>query len=407
MDDVHALERLRVGEPADHVALGGGLGIAGRGHHDGDGRTRLPGGRGDRGERAGGRAHQQRGERGVQQRHERLGLGVSEAGVELDHAHAARGERQTGVEQPGERGAAAGHLVDGGLQHVAQHLLDQALGRPRQRGVGAHAAGVGALVAVEDALEVLGGLQGVDGRPVGLVPAAQGEERHLRPVEELLDDHALALRGVLDGGVAVGGDDHALAGGQAVVLDDVGRAVGVEGGLHLDRGRAHHRRGGRDAGGLHDLLGERLGALELRSGARRTEDRDPPPTHHVGDPGHQRRLGAHDDQVRTQRLGEVGDRLPRERVDVVQRGDRRDAGVARRRVHRAHAGVERERAGQRVLAPPGADDETGQGGRAHARVLLSRGEGQISGWTTTVASREGPTPTAEIRAPDIFSTART
>ena len=41
------------------------------------------------------------------------------------------------------------------------------------------------------------------------------------------------------------------------------------------------------------------------------------------------------------------------------------------------------------------------------RSFSAGGEGQISGWTTTVASREGPTPTAEIRAPDIFSTART
>ena len=67
----------------------------------------------------------------------------------------ARRQRQPGVQQAGERRAAPGHLVDRRLQHVGEHLVDQAGRRPRQRRVGAHAAGVRARVAVADPLEVL------------------------------------------------------------------------------------------------------------------------------------------------------------------------------------------------------------------------------------------------------------
>ena len=53
------------------------------------------------------------------------------------------------------------------------------------------------------------------------------------------------------------------------------------------------------------------------------------------------------------------------------------------------AGSLRQRERERVLAPAGADDE------------------DLHGWTTTVCSRPGPTPTAQIFAPEIFSRART
>ena len=55
---------------------------------------------------------------------------------------------------------------------------------------------------------------------------------------------------------------------------------------------------------------------------------------------------------------------PSHRVDVVQRGHRGDAGVARRRVHLGDRRVEGERAGQRVLAAAGADHEGLHGRRA-------------------------------------------
>ena len=60
--------------------------------------------------------------------------------------------------------------------------------RPRQRRVGAHAAGVGAEVAVGDALEVLRRLQRHD-----VLAVREAEQRHLGAVEVLLD-HAPGRR---------------------------------------------------------------------------------------------------------------------------------------------------------------------------------------------------------------------
>ena len=56
-------------------------------------------------------------------------------------------------------------------------------------GHGAHAAGVQALVAVQGTLVVHGGYHGHDGLPVG-----KGQDGHLRPGEELLNDHPAAGR---------------------------------------------------------------------------------------------------------------------------------------------------------------------------------------------------------------------
>jgi hypothetical protein len=95
---------------------------------------------------------QQPAERRLEQREHHLRLGIAEAAVELDDLRPAGGHGQAGVEQAGERRAAAAQLVDHGLQHLALHLLDDAVGQPGQRRVGAHAAGVGSGVAVADRL---------------------------------------------------------------------------------------------------------------------------------------------------------------------------------------------------------------------------------------------------------------
>ena len=357
LDDVDALDGLGVLEPADGVAGGGGLGVAAAGEHDGDGGARLPDGRGYVGERPGRRAEQQPRERGVEEREQRLGLGVTEAGVELDDAGAAVGEREAGVQQPGERRAAAGHLVDGRLEDGGEDLVDEAVGGPRERRVGAHAAGVRPLVAVADALEVLRGLERVDRGAVG-----DREERDLGAVEVLLDDHPLAPGGVVERGLPVLGDDDALAGGEAVVLDDVRRPELVEGGRDLPGRGAGAGGRGRHPGRLHHLLGERLGALEPGGLAGGAEAGDAAAGDRVGDTRDQRRLGADHDQVGAQGGGQVGHRGAVHRVDRVQRGDRRHARVAGGGVHRGDVGVARQRAGQGVLAAPGADHQDSEGG---------------------------------------------
>ena len=155
----------------------------------------------------------------------------------------------------------------------------------------------------------------------------------------------------------VGGDHHALAGREAVVLHDVRRTERVERGLGLLGGRADERPGRRHAGGGHHVLGERLRALQPRGLAGGSEDGDAAPAHGVRHPGDQRRLGADDDQVDAQLLGQVGHGRSRHRVDVVERGEGGDARVARRGVHLGDGGVARQRPHERVLAATGADHE--------------------------------------------------
>ena len=74
------------------------------------------------------------------------------------------------------------------------------------------------------------------------------------------------------------GDDDALARGEPVVLDDVGRTQRVEGVGDLVEGGADAGQRGRHVGRCHDLLGEGLAALEPGGLGRRPEDQRSPPS---------------------------------------------------------------------------------------------------------------------------------
>ena len=102
------------------------------------------------------------------------------------------------------------------------------LGRHHRRGrVGAHAAGVGSLVVIEDALMVLGRSQRQHMFAVG-----QDHERGFFTVEKFFDDdfvaggaERLSHEDFLDGGLGFRqgrADQHAFAGGETVGFDDVG-----------------------------------------------------------------------------------------------------------------------------------------------------------------------------------------
>ena len=140
------------------------------------------------------------------------------------------------------------------------------------------------------------------------MPVAEEEERDLLAVEELLDQHRAVLQPVgrvRDGGVAIFGDEHALAGGEAVGLHDVGGAERVERLLDLEQGRSAHRATGRNAGLIHDPLGERLRALELRGRLAGAEHRDAARAQRVGDAGDERRLRPDHDELDVLLDGEV------------------------------------------------------------------------------------------------------
>ena len=114
----------------------------------------------------------------------RLGLGIPEAAVPLDHLGTLGRQHEPAVEQPAEGPLRGGQRPHGGQEDRlddarAQLLVDQRRGR-----VGAHAAGVGTPVAVVGRLVVLGRGQQGDALAV-----AEGHHRHLGAEQPLLDDH--------------------------------------------------------------------------------------------------------------------------------------------------------------------------------------------------------------------------
>ena len=129
--------------------------------------------------------------------------------------------------------------------------------------------------------------------------------------------------------VEVVADRHALAGRQAVGLDDDPRAVGVERPRRRPApasasGRTRPPRAIADAGRGRDLVAERLAALDPGRGRGRPEDRDPGRGERVGDAGRQRRLRPDDDELDRVAPRERDDGGPVERIDV-----RRGAPAAR------------------------------------------------------------------------------
>ena len=118
------------------------------------------------------------------------------------------------------------------------------------------------------------------------------------------------------------GDDDALAGGEAVVLDDVRRAEGVERLVDLLGGGADVAAGGGHAGRRPSRPWRRPwsppAAAASPEGPKHGDARR---AHGVGDPGDQRRLRADDDQLGAELGGERGHGRAVQGVDRVQLGD--------------------------------------------------------------------------------------
>ena len=142
----------------------------------------------------------------------------------------------------------------------------------------------------------------------------KGQQRALRALEHLLDHDGLAClaKGAREALAHAGegllgglGHDDALASGQTVSLDDAGAIelahVGLGGpglGEALVAGRGN-------AGALHDLLGEELGALHLRGVAVGTKAGDAGGAHRVAHALDERGLRADDHETDTVRRSEV------------------------------------------------------------------------------------------------------
>jgi hypothetical protein len=252
--------------------------------------------------------------------------------------------------------APAAQLVDDRLVGDAGELARPPGVEPRHGRVAAHAAGVGPLVPVEDPLVVLRRRE----RDRAL-PVAQREQRELLPVEELLEhDLGVAEAPLAEEHVERGarlplvrGDDHALAGGQHVGLQD--RRVGGTGevsGRLLPVAQDEVRRG-RHAAAFHQLLRVRLGALDARGRRGGAEGGDARRGQLVDEAGHERGLGTDDDEIDRALAGHADEVVCRQALDPVAG----DAGVARRSEHLGLLGAPEQRADERVLAPSAADDQ--------------------------------------------------
>ena len=222
-------------------------------------------------------------------------------------------QHQPGVEDAPVVDALGPEPGEGRVDEALEHLVRQVVAGEGDGAPGTHAAGVGADVAVAHPLEVLGGGQGH-----GALAVAHDEHRRLGAGEALLDDHgptrgaerrARELVGHVGLGLGQGlGDQHALAGGQAVGLHHVEAGQGAqEGDRRLDLGE-HAVAGGGDPGVAHQVLHEGLGPLQpgaVGAGAEHQPARGPQP---VGQAVDQGLLGADHEQVGVELLGRGGHR---------------------------------------------------------------------------------------------------
>ena len=156
---------------------------------------------------------------------------------------------------------------------------------------------------------------------------------------------------------AVHRHDHALAGGQAVGLDDDGRALRVDIGVRGVGVGEGFEGGGGDAVALHETLGEILGAFELRGLARRAEDRQARRAEGIDHAGGERRFRADHGEGDLLVLGEVDEFVDRGQRHVLEAVLARRAGIARGDIDLLDARRLCQLPGQRVFAAAGADDE--------------------------------------------------
>ncbi len=160
------------------------------------------------------------------------------------------------------------------------------------------------------------------------------------PVEEFLDHHPaaggaerVAGQHVAHRGFGLGvapGEDHALAGCQAVGFDDNRSAVIMDECQGLIEVGEDAVAGGRDTVSGQEVFGEGLRALQLRRLTGGSEDGQPGVQKGVDDARDQWRFGAHDRQVDGRLLGEIqqtGNVFGTD-VDVAQTGLARGSGIA-------------------------------------------------------------------------------
>ena len=324
-----------LGDPRNGLPGLDGAGISAGGEDYANGGFRLPG------EAA--FAEEDGGEIGVQAIHERLGLRIAQADIELQDLGAGPGQHEAGVEESGKAGG-----FDGGIDDRVQDLAGERCGQDAGIAVGSHAAGVGAGVAIEDGFVILGGFERKD-----VLSVAIDNEADLFAFQELFDDDRVAEGGdgVLGFGAVVR-DDDALSGSQAVGFEDDGEGEAIEGGAGFGGVIDGDEGCGGDVSLLQKGLCVHFAALQAGGFGGGSDDAEAGGVELVHDSGDQGRFGTD--------YGEIDGELAGggEVVGTGEAGgNASDAGIAGHGIEGGAGGSAGEAPSQGVLPPAASDDE--------------------------------------------------
>ena len=292
-----------------------------------------------------------------------LCFGVAQPAVEFQRVQAAvTADHQARIQKARERRALGRHAADGRQDDLAQRAGMDVGGDDRSRRIGAHAARVRALVAIEQPLVVLAGGQRQHVLAVGhhdeagFLARQEGFHHHpgrIGIAGRLAGQpagYALAARGCLlaTAGEGVGQElvdgrmglldrlrhHHALAGRQPVGLHHDGRALLADvgfGGRRIGEGLVG---GGGYPVPLHEGLGKILRGFQPGRRPGGAEHRQPAPAEVVHQPLGQWGLGAHHGEGQLLALGKQRQRTDIAHRQVAHAGLERRTGIAGRHEHR-------------------------------------------------------------------------
>ena len=152
---------------------------------------------------------------GLQQREQHLGLGITEATVELQQLRPVRGEHQSGVQHADIGRALSSHVVDDWLNELRGEIIGAEW--HWRRSVGTHAARVGPGVAFTEAFVVLR-----KGKRPRRFAVAERKQRTFRAGQTLFQHHRAGWEERANCRFATGvieGYDDALSAGETRLLD--------------------------------------------------------------------------------------------------------------------------------------------------------------------------------------------
>ena len=272
MENLHARHLPGQFQTADFAALGIAARIATRGHDHQYGVQRFPAKVKAR-QFAITSGEQGRQQIGFQAQHQYLAFRIAKTHIKFNQLWACRGNHQPREKHAFEGRTAPRHFGQYRADDARHDILLKCLSENRRWGIGAHAASIGAGIAIPHPLMVLRGTQRQSGGAI-----TQREETDFLTHQAFLDDYGSPRRAMDavfhdmgNGGFSFGdsrGHHHTLAGGEPIRFHHNRRAlftnIGARGG---GIGEARPGGGGR-AGGIRHFLGEGFAAFQSCSSGR-------------------------------------------------------------------------------------------------------------------------------------------